>query len=212
MAAVVAPWSPIARTTTCSGSRRTAASRPGARSASCSERPGSQNAIQGAWSSSDAPGALAARAQRDRTGAGQGMSGAREPAPGTRAARDRAEGPPPSSSSTTMGIPRGGPRPAQLDGLRVVGEAADGAGALAAVARLEPALLVLDVGLPDVSGPRPGQSIPTAGTRRGHRAHLGSAGVRIRGSGRGVDRRRLPREGFAGPGGLRGAPGRSGRR
>ena len=40
----------------------------------------------------------------------------------------------------------------ELDGLRVVGEAADGAAALDAVARLEPAILVLDVGLPDASG------------------------------------------------------------
>ncbi len=91
--------------------------------------------------------------ERDRTGAGQGMSGAREPAPGTRAARDRAEGP----TTVVLVDDHAGFREEarallELDGLRVVGEAADGAGALAAVARLEPALLVLDVGLPDVSG------------------------------------------------------------
>jgi DNA-binding NarL/FixJ family response regulator len=38
------------------------------------------------------------------------------------------------------------------DGYDVVGEAADGAGAVAEVARLHPDLVLLDVGLPDVSG------------------------------------------------------------
>jgi CheY-like chemotaxis protein len=40
----------------------------------------------------------------------------------------------------------------ELDGLEVIGEAGDGADALDSVARLVPALVVLDVGLPDVSG------------------------------------------------------------
>jgi len=37
-------------------------------------------------------------------------------------------------------------------GYRVVGEAADGAGALAAVAELEPDVVLLDVQLPDLNG------------------------------------------------------------
>ena len=40
----------------------------------------------------------------------------------------------------------------QRDGYEVVGEAADGAGALAEAARLRPALVLLDVQLPDVDG------------------------------------------------------------
>jgi DNA-binding NarL/FixJ family response regulator len=40
----------------------------------------------------------------------------------------------------------------ELDGYCVVGEAGDGAGALEAVQRLQPDVVLLDVGLPDVSG------------------------------------------------------------
>jgi DNA-binding NarL/FixJ family response regulator len=40
----------------------------------------------------------------------------------------------------------------ELDEFEVVGEAGDGAGALAAVARLRPQILLLDIGLPDMSG------------------------------------------------------------
>jgi DNA-binding NarL/FixJ family response regulator len=40
----------------------------------------------------------------------------------------------------------------ELDEFEVVGEAGDGAGALAAVARLRPEVLLLDIGLPDMSG------------------------------------------------------------
>jgi DNA-binding NarL/FixJ family response regulator len=43
-------------------------------------------------------------------------------------------------------------RTLQADGYEVVGEAPDGAAALAAVAALHPDLVLLDVGLPDVSG------------------------------------------------------------
>ncbi len=43
-------------------------------------------------------------------------------------------------------------RTLQADGYDVVGEAPDGAGALAAVAELRPDLVLVDVGLPDVSG------------------------------------------------------------
>ena len=43
-------------------------------------------------------------------------------------------------------------RTLQADGYEVVGEAPDGAGALAAVAELQPDLVLVDVGLPDVSG------------------------------------------------------------
>ena len=40
----------------------------------------------------------------------------------------------------------------ELDAFEVVGEAGDGAGALAAVARLAPQVVLLDIGLPDMSG------------------------------------------------------------
>lgn len=40
----------------------------------------------------------------------------------------------------------------ELDGLRVVGEAADGATAIELVPALAPDIVLLDVGLPDVSG------------------------------------------------------------
>jgi DNA-binding NarL/FixJ family response regulator len=43
-------------------------------------------------------------------------------------------------------------RSLELDGWHVVGEAADGAGALEAAGRLRPGLVLLDVGLPDSSG------------------------------------------------------------
>ena len=40
----------------------------------------------------------------------------------------------------------------EADGFEVVGEAADGAGALVACGRLEPAVVLLDVQLPDLDG------------------------------------------------------------
>lgn len=40
----------------------------------------------------------------------------------------------------------------ELEGIEVVGEAADGASALALAAALKPELVLLDVGLPDASG------------------------------------------------------------
>ena len=40
----------------------------------------------------------------------------------------------------------------ELDAFEVVGEAGDGAGALAVVARLAPEVVLLDIGLPDMSG------------------------------------------------------------
>lgn len=40
----------------------------------------------------------------------------------------------------------------ELDGFSVVGEAADGMTALAMVSELDPDLVLLDIGLPDVSG------------------------------------------------------------
>lgn len=40
----------------------------------------------------------------------------------------------------------------ELDDFEVVGEAADGAGALAEVERLAPEVVLLDIGLPDMSG------------------------------------------------------------
>ena len=40
----------------------------------------------------------------------------------------------------------------EADGFEVVGEAADGTGALVACARLEPAVVLLDVQLPDLDG------------------------------------------------------------
>ena len=43
-------------------------------------------------------------------------------------------------------------RALELDGYEVVGEAADGASGIAEAARLHPALVLLDVGLPDASG------------------------------------------------------------
>jgi DNA-binding NarL/FixJ family response regulator len=43
-------------------------------------------------------------------------------------------------------------RALELDGYEVVGEAADAAAGIAEAARLRPALVLLDVGLPDASG------------------------------------------------------------
>jgi DNA-binding NarL/FixJ family response regulator len=43
-------------------------------------------------------------------------------------------------------------RALECDGWTVVGEAGDGAGGLEAALRLEPDLVLLDIGLPDVSG------------------------------------------------------------
>ena len=40
----------------------------------------------------------------------------------------------------------------EADGFKIVGEAADGASALVACARLEPAVVLLDVQLPDLDG------------------------------------------------------------
>ena len=40
----------------------------------------------------------------------------------------------------------------ELDEFEVVGEAGDGAGALEAVARLDPEVVLVDIGLPDMSG------------------------------------------------------------
>jgi DNA-binding NarL/FixJ family response regulator len=40
----------------------------------------------------------------------------------------------------------------ELDEFEVVGEAGDGAGALEVVARLDPEVVLLDIGLPDMSG------------------------------------------------------------
>ena len=40
----------------------------------------------------------------------------------------------------------------ELDGYQVVGEAEDGRGGVAAVAQLQPDVVLLDIGLPDVSG------------------------------------------------------------
>lgn len=57
-------------------------------------------------------------------------------------------------------------RALQSDGWTVVGEAADGASGLTAASDLGPDLVVLDVGLPDISGlevaPRLGEAQPTA--------------------------------------------------
>ena len=43
-------------------------------------------------------------------------------------------------------------RALELEGWQVVGEAADGAGGVEAAGRLAPAVVLLDVGLPDVTG------------------------------------------------------------
>jgi DNA-binding NarL/FixJ family response regulator len=60
---------------------------------------------------------------------------------------------------------RFGPRPGALleaEGFQVVGEAADGAGAVAAVAILRPAIVLLDIQLPDVDGFAVAQQLATA--------------------------------------------------
>ena len=55
-------------------------------------------------------------------------------------------------------------RALELDGYEVVGEAADGASGIAAAARLQPALVLLDVGLPDASGFAVAEAIAGDGT------------------------------------------------
>jgi DNA-binding NarL/FixJ family response regulator len=50
----------------------------------------------------------------------------------------------------------------ELDEFEVVGEAGDGAGALAAIARLGPEVVLLDIGLPDMSGFDVAERIATA--------------------------------------------------
>jgi DNA-binding NarL/FixJ family response regulator len=50
----------------------------------------------------------------------------------------------------------------EAEGFQVVGEAADGAGAVAAVAILRPAIVLLDIQLPDVDGFAVAQQLATA--------------------------------------------------
>jgi DNA-binding NarL/FixJ family response regulator len=50
----------------------------------------------------------------------------------------------------------------ELDAFEVVGEAGDGAEALAAVTRLQPEVVLLDIGLPDMSGFDVAERIGTA--------------------------------------------------
>ena len=52
----------------------------------------------------------------------------------------------------------------ELDEFEVVGEAGDGAGALEAIARFEPEVVLLDIGLPDMSGFDVAERIATAAT------------------------------------------------
>ena len=52
----------------------------------------------------------------------------------------------------------------ELDAFEVVGEAGDGATALAAVARLAPEVVLLDIGLPDMSGFEVSERLALAGT------------------------------------------------
>lgn len=52
----------------------------------------------------------------------------------------------------------------ELEGFDVVGEAADGASAVAAVERLRPDLVLVDIGLPDMTGFEVSERI-TGGTR-----------------------------------------------
>jgi DNA-binding NarL/FixJ family response regulator len=77
----------------------------------------------------------------------------------------------------------------EADGFEVVGEAADGAGALVACARLEPAVVLLDIRLPDLDGfavaerlsqrPRPPQVVlVSTRSAAGYRRRLDGAPVR----------------------------------
>jgi DNA-binding NarL/FixJ family response regulator len=52
----------------------------------------------------------------------------------------------------------------EAEGFRVVGEAEDGAGALAAARELAPDVVLVDVGLPDLDGLEVASACATAGT------------------------------------------------
>jgi DNA-binding NarL/FixJ family response regulator len=82
-----------------------------------------------------------------------GIEGAAAPAPYVRDVPDRQD--PPTTVVLVddhAGFRREARALLELDGFQVIDEAGDGAGALALLAHLVPALVVLDVGLPDVSG------------------------------------------------------------
>jgi DNA-binding NarL/FixJ family response regulator len=77
----------------------------------------------------------------------------------------------------------------EADGFEVVGEAADGAGALSACARLEPAVVLLDIQLPDLDGfavaerlsqqqPAPHVVLVSSRSAAGYRRRLAGAPVR----------------------------------
>ena len=93
----------------------------------------------------------------------------------------------------------------EAHGYEVVGEAQDGASAVAASSRLQPSVVLLDVQLPDIDGFAVAETLMTRRRSAGRRAHLQSRRVVLPPSPRRQPRARLPGEERSDRAGARGA-------